>query len=339
MSESMIVLPDSDLIQQLTKEFEKQDSKPDTLYVDGHVDLPYFMANHAPDRIFDDLEIGPVTPDTVKKSGVRLFNTAIYCQDIFNGEKALSHFEANFDFTRQILDNVIHVKRKSDIIELKNNSYLLGTVFLLENADVLAGNNSLIQSLRDQGIFIVGLTHIGTNRLADGNAVMHSEGITSEGREVVHVLKDNNILIDVAHLHPSCFWQLMDLIDTPCVSSHTGISERYNTPGNLDMEQIKQIADRGGLVGITFNSEMLSTNGEADVEDIFIHIDTVVQKFGPDYAALGSDFCGFDTPATGMEDFTGVSNLEKVLTKHGYQKDAIEKIMGLNWLRIYEGLL
>ena len=29
------------------------------------------------------------------------------------------------------------------------------------------------------------------------------------------------------------------------------------------------------------------------------HIDTVVQKFGPEYVALGSDFCAFDTPATG----------------------------------------
>ncbi len=339
MNEKLIILPDSDLIAEFTEIMKAEDAQPDSLYVDGHVDLPWFMGGCAPDRIFDNLESGPVTPETVKKSGVRLFTTSIYCQDIYNGEMAFKHFQKNYDFTQRILENVIHVKGMGDIPEINDNKESIGTLFLLENGDALAHNNSLILSLRDRGIFIVGLTHTGTNRLADGNLVMHSDGITPEGREVVHVLQDNNILIDVAHLHPSCFWQLMDLIETPCVSSHTGIRERCNIPRNLDIEQIRQISDRGGLVAVTFNPNMLSPDGEADLEDIFIHIDTVVQKFGPDCAALGSDFCGFKTYAAGMEDFTGVSKLAKIMKAHGYQGEAVDKIMGLNWLRIYEGLL
>lgn len=339
MSDNMIILPDSNLIEQLTKEYQKQDSSPDMLYVDGHIDLPHFMFNHFPDRAFDDLDEGPVTPETSRQSGVRLFNAAIYCQDIYNGEKALKHFQGNLDFTKKIFENVTHIKSKADISEIKNNKDDLGVIFLLENADALTNNNSLVQALRDQGIYIVGLTHAGTNRLADGNSVMHSDGITPEGRDVVHALLDNNIIIDVAHLHHSCFWQLMDLVEVPCVSSHTGLKERCNIPRNLDMEQLKQIVDREGLIGIAFNPGMLSPEGEADVEDIFIHIDTVVQKFGPDYVALGSDFCGFDTLASGMEDLTGVSGLKSIMESHGYEKEAIENIMGLNWLRIYESLL
>jgi microsomal dipeptidase-like Zn-dependent dipeptidase len=90
----------------------------------------------------------------------------------------------------------------------------------------LANNIGLGLSLRDRGIYIVGLTHAGKNRLADGNAVFYPEGITPAGREVIHMLNDNNILIDVAHLHPACFYQLMDLVERPCVSTHTGIRER-----------------------------------------------------------------------------------------------------------------
>lgn len=339
MSDKLIILPDADFITKLTREFQEQDSQPDTLYVDGHIDLPFYMAKKAPDRIFDDLDTGPVTPETARKSGVRLFAAAICCQDLYNNERALGHFQWNYDFAQKILENAVQVKAKSDISEIKDNRDTVGTIFLLENADVLTNNISLSLSLRDRGIFIAGLTHQGTNRLADGSSVMHSDGITAKGREVVHILQDNNILIDVAHLHPSCFRQLMDLVEVPCVSSHTGIRDRCNLPGNLDLEQVRQIYDRGGLVGITFNPEMLSPDGEADIEDIFIHIDTVVQKFGPGCAALGSGFCGFDTPASGMEDMTGVSGLMKLMKEHGYRKEAIDMIMGLNWLRIYEGLL
>ena len=339
MSDKLIVLPDSDFIMEFARGLKTDEPEPDTLIVDGHIDLPYFMVKHAPDKIFDDLDKGPVTPGITRKSGMRLFVTAIYCQDKYNDEKALLHFNHNYDFTQKILENVIHVKSQGDISEIKESRDAIGTLFLLENADVLANNTRLSISLRDMGIFIVGLTHTGKNRLADGNAVMHSSGITPEGREVVHVLQDNNILIDVAHLHPSCFWQLMDLVETPCVSSHTGIRDRYNLPGNLDLRQVKQISERGGVVGITFNPEMLSPDGEADIEDIFIHIDTVVQKYGPDCVALGSNFFGFDTFTSGMEDVTGVRNLRKFMKAHGYRDDAAEKIMGLNWLRIFEGLL
>ena len=339
MSEKLILQPDSDLIKEFTKEFNKTETQPDTLYVDGHIDLPYFMATHAPDRIFNDLDEGPVTLDITRRSGVRLFNAAIFCQDIYNGENAQIHFQANFDFAQKIFENITNVKSKDDINDLKENHDLTGTVFLLENADVLTNNSSLALSLRDLGIYIVGLTHIGTNRLADGNTVMHSDGITPEGREVVHVLLDNNILIDVAHLHPSCFWQLMDLVEVPCVSSHTGIRERCNIPRNLDMEQIRQISDRDGLIGITYDPKMLSPHAEADIDDIFIHIDTVVQKLGPDCVALGSDFCGYKKVNTGMEDLRGVSALKDLMEGHGYQKEAVDRIMGLNWIRIYEGVL
>ncbi|MBN2418415.1 MAG: membrane dipeptidase [Deltaproteobacteria bacterium] len=339
MSDKLIILPDSDLIAEFAQILKTEDPQPDKLYVDGYIELPYLMARHAPKKIFNDLENGPVTPETTRKSGVRLFAAAISCQDNYNGEMALRHFHNNHDHAKKIFENVINVKSMCDIQEIKNNRDTIGTLFLLKNADALVNNNRLILSLRDQGIYIVSLTNAGKNRLADGSAVMHSDGITPEGREVVHVLKDNNILIDTALLHPSCFWKLMDLIETPCVVSHTGVKDRCNLPGNISLEQIRQIVDRGGLAGITFNPEMLTPGGEAGIEDIFIHIDTIVQKFGPDSAALGSGFCGFDKPAAGMEGLSCVGNLSGIMAKHGYQREAVEKIMGLNWLRIYEGLL
>jgi membrane dipeptidase len=339
MGDRLIILPDENFIAVLAAEFKKEEPEPDLLCVDGHVDLPYFMARHAKGKKFESLERGPVTPDTVKGSGVRLFATAIYCQDKYNDKMSMLHFQKNYDYTMKVVENITRVKGMNDISQIKANREMIGTILLLENADVLANNIGLALSLRDRGIYIVGLTHAGKNRLADGDSIIHSDGITPAGREVIHILNDNNILIDVAHLHPACFYQLMDLVERPCVSSHTGIRERCNLQRNLDLEQVRHICERGGLIGITFNPEMLTPTGEAGIDDIFIHLDTVVQRFGPEYAALGSDFCGFDQPAKGMKDYTGIKGLKAIMKAHGYTKEAIYKILGLNWLRIYEGIL
>jgi membrane dipeptidase len=91
-------------------------------------------------------------------------------------------------------------------------------------------------------------------------------------------------------------------------------------------------------VGITFNPEMLTAEGMAKLEHVFIHIDILVQKFGPDGVGIGSDFCGFDHVVEGLEDITKIPQLVKMMLEHGYGDGAVEKIMGLNWLRLYEGL-
>ena len=132
MNEKLIILPDSDFIKKFTENLQKENSYPDILYVDGHIDLPFYMVTNAPDRMFDDLDSGPVTPDTIKKSGVRLFNTAIYCQDVYNGENAQIHFQNNFDYTDRILGNLINVRSANDIQEIKNSRDAIGTVFLLK---------------------------------------------------------------------------------------------------------------------------------------------------------------------------------------------------------------
>jgi membrane dipeptidase len=336
MDDRLITLPDSDFIKEFLQAKTEKDTSPTQLYVDGHIDLPYFMIKHAPDMTFDEFDKGPFTPELARQSGVRFFATAIYCQDIFNGDSAFRHFQENLNFTVRHMENLLHVKNISDIDSLKEEEDKLGTLFLLENADALAEDNRHIHRLKEENIFIVGMTHAGTNRLADGNAVPHSDGITPEGREVIHILTENNILIDVAHLHPSCFWQLLDLVEKPIISSHTGIRDICDIPRNINLEQVKEIVERGGLVGITFNPEMLSLDKDADIDLIFRHLDTVVQKYGVDFVGIGSDFCGFDVPAHGMEDITGTKDLIKFMSSHGYKREDIDKIMGLNWLRIYE---
>lgn len=308
------------------------------LLVDGHVDLTYFLRGHFGDITLKELKQGPFTLEKAGEAGLKLFCSALYCEDKYNGEASQAHLKENLAFTLDHFDGVSMIREAKDLSRVMEDPDTIGTILLLENADALAESPDLLEELVEEGIRIVGLTHAGKNRLGDGNGIYHSNGLSKVGQEVVRRIQEMGLVVDVAHLHPKCFWQLMDLMETPIISSHTGIRERCDIQRNLDLDQAREIIMRKGLVGVTFNPEMLTLSMEASIEDIFIHMDILVQKFGPDRVAIGSDFCGFDQPAQGLEDISQAPNFTGILLDHGYDREAVEKIMGLNWLRIYERL-
>ena len=315
----------------------ENDQKSQPYYmVDAHIDLPYYMMNQGNEPSFKNLETGPFTVEKAAYAGIRLFCTALYCEDRFNGDGSSTHFRDILGFTLKALDSTGIIKDKDDFSRLSKYSDKPASLLLIENADFLAGNLSYIEMLKENGIRIVGLTHAGTNRLADGNSVLYPNGITDQGRDVIRAIHKNGLIIDVAHLHPDNFWQLLKIYEGPMISSHTGIRTFCNIPRNIDLDQAGEIIGMNGVIGISFNPEMLSIDGNAKVEDIFIHIDVLVQKFGPNGVGIGSDFCGFNQATEGMEDISRIKSLVDIMLEHGYGEEAARKIMGLNWLRFYE---
>jgi membrane dipeptidase len=317
---------------------EKTGNLKGSVLVDGHVDLTYYLMNLSEDLPLSALEDGPFTLNKIREVGLRLFSSALYCQDEFNGEGAVRHLKEILNFTLDHFDEVLIVKGHADLASIQEDPEIVGTLFLLENADALVGNLSFVEEMIEAGVRIVGLTHRGRNRIGDGDGVLVPGGFSPEGMEVIGVLDDLGLLIDVAHLHPKCFWKLLDMFDGPIVSSHTGIRTVCDIQRNIDMQQAEEIIGRGGLVGVTFNPEMLTPGGRANLEHVFIHIDVLVQKFGPEGVGIGSDFCGFDQVAEGLEDVTKIPQLAEMMLEHGYGEGAVEKIMGRNWLRLYENL-
>jgi membrane dipeptidase len=330
--------PGFDQIPAEAKTEEKSGQLESSMLVDGHVDLTYYLMNLSEDVPLSALEDGPFTLNKIREVGVRLFSSALYCQDKFNGEGALRHLREILNFTLDHFDEVQIVKGRTDLESIQKDPERVGTLLLLENADALVGNLSFVEEMIETGIRIVGLTHRGRNRIGDGDGVPVPGGFSPEGMELIGVLDNLGLLIDVAHLHPKCFWKLLDIYNGPIVSSHTGIRTVCNIQRNIDMQQAKEIIGRGGLVGITFNPEMLTPGGRAKLEHVFIHIDVLVQKFGPEGVGMGSDFCGFDQVAVGLEDVTKIPQLVKMMLKNGYGEGAVDKIMGRNWLRLYENL-
>ncbi|PSR57463.1 membrane dipeptidase [Adhaeribacter arboris] len=66
------------------------------------------------------------------------------------------------------------------------------------------------------------------------------------------------------------------------------------------------------------------------------HIDYIIKLVGADYVGLGSDFDGISSSPKDMEDVSKFPNITKGLVERGYSKRDIQKILGGNFIRVWE---
>ena len=302
--------------------------------IDGHMDLLYLMMQKFKDIPFSNLPDNHLTLQNFRQGNVRVIISAFYCEDRFNGpEKSVSHLNSLFLYAEKNLGQINHIVTSSDLSSSFSDPHYPGAIFLLENGDSLIDMKP--EDIIKTGFAVVGLTHAGKNRIADGNGVKKAGGLTCAGRKLIKLLENQKIIIDVAHLAEPGFWELMDLFNGPVITSHTGFKHFCDLPRNLSCDQLKILVERGGIIGITVNPEMLSMEMKADLDDLLFQIDWAAQKFGTENIGIGSDFGGFDLENEGLNNPGLFGNLTEKLTIKGYSANEIAGIMGLNWHRFY----
>lgn len=305
---------------------------------DGHVDLLYHMMRTAPQTPFAELTEGPLTPANFADGNLFLVISAFYCEDRHNGPRtATAHLQSLFDYGTEILKGLTPVATRKDLKNIYDDGQKTGLIHLLENADALVDDD--VEKWQARSIRAVGLTHAGQNRIGSGNGVKNPSGLTTEGRRVVRDLFKQGLSIDIAHLSEPSFAELIKIYDGPLISSHTGMRRFCDLPRNLSDTQVRYLIDQKGIIGVTVNPEMLAPNQTAGIDEVFKHIDWLVQRYEDRQVAIGSDFGGFDMTCEGLAHPGQLPALIDIMAKNGYPQDAIKNIMGRNWYHFYEALL
>jgi len=83
-------------------------------------------------------------------------------------------------------------------------------------------------------------------------------------------------LVDVSHLNDQGFWDVLEASRDPIVASHSNARSLCNHPRNLSDDMVAALAEKGGVVGVTFAPSFVST-GEATLEGVVDHIDRVAE--------------------------------------------------------------
>jgi membrane dipeptidase len=211
-----------------------------------------------------------------------------------------------------------------------------GFCFSFEGAEPLAGDVSLLEVFYRLGVRMIALTWNGRNPFADGLRVgPKPSGLTELGLELVERMGELGVVLDLAHIAEPGFWDALAASHGPVVATHANARALHDHPRNLTDAQLKAIAERDGLVGITFVPTFLAKGG-ADLDDVLAHIDYVVQLIGEDHVGLGSDFDGITQPPTRLTGVQCLPALTEGMLQRGYSEARVTKILGSNWARVFQ---
>ncbi len=209
----------------------------------------------------------------------------------------------------------------------------------IEGAEGIHGDIDLLHIYHQLGVRSLGLTWMYRNEVAEGNWEDTGAGLTNFGRDVIREMNQLQMLVDVAHSTEQSFWDALETSSSPVICSHTScralVKDFHNhAPSRyLSDEQMKALAEQGGVLGIFFTANREFDDDDADVHDLakfFAH--------AAEHVGYGSDLDG-GFPPHGLEDIRGLPNLTGALLDVGFSEEETLGILGNNWLRVFRQVL
>jgi len=290
---------------------------------DAHTDVLYRL-------LFDD-ELSFVGDSPLQASlqalqtgDVRTQVFAIFVPAESPGPTQLSQVMSSIDvFRRKVVgakdSPVMAVTSREALNEVRRRDGI-AAILSLEGGGCLGNDTSILRMLFELGVRGVGLTWNPANQLADGCREERNAGLTQAGREIVKEMGRLGMWIDIAHLSDAGVADTFTLTDGPVMASHANVRNVHQHPRNLTDNTILEIIRRQGWMGITFEGSFVAAEGQRSMEEIFRHIDYVLELGGENHLGFGSDFDGTAHPVAGLESAADYTSLgEAMLERYGAQ--------------------
>ena len=202
-----------------------------------------------------------------------------------------------------------------------------------------------VASVPDRVLTRVTVLHLTNSRLGTTSTPIPSwrkdRGLTRDGCRLVEALNAERVFVDLAHIHPESFWDVVDVHDRsqPLIDTHTGVKGVTPMWRNLDDRQLKAIADSGGTIGVIFAVQFLKTKeGHRDGRMVLAHLQHIIETVGEDFASIGSDYDGAIIPPPDLRSGDAYPRLVQHMLDAGWSDTRIAKILGGNFLRAFQHL-
>ena len=250
-------------------------------------------------------------------------------------------------FADSIFDQIeVIVGQNSDYVRIANTprdlwmnkhqglkSIMLG----IENGIAIDGKLENLQHFVDRGIVYMTLCHNGDNDICDSaSKTQHTHhGVSAFGEQVIKEMNRLGVLVDMSHAGEESFYQALEISSKPIVCSHSSARALCDHPRNLTDDQMRALAQQGGVAQTTIYHGFLKKDGEATINDVIAHLEHAIDVMGIDHVGLGTDFDG-DGGVRGLADSSELINFTRRLLARRFSEHDIQKIWGGNFLRVME---
>lgn len=327
--------------------------------IDLHFDLPMDLYEKRERKNVLETEFLP----ELEAGNIGLIGVAIYIEDRYlpdAGLRVALDQIARLYAETQACQRFAICKTFSEIQRARATNKI-ALLITMEGAEPLETDLNVLRIFYELGVRSIGLTHARSNAAGHGGIFASSgssqEGLTEFGGDLVRECEALGVIVDLAHINPAGFDEILSITTKPPIVSHTNVRHYYDIERNISDDQIKMIGERHGVIGV--NSVLVSPKEEESTLDHYVdHIEHVANLIGIDGVAVGFDFFEFiysqwpepakkelaekfTTPQfiPELRNHSHARNLTGKLIERGFGDEQIEKILRGNWLRIFEELL
>ncbi len=221
------------------------------------------------------------------------------------------------------------------------------------------------------GVRIVQLTYNRRNLMGDGCLEPGNAGLSKLGTDMIAKMNERGCLVDLSHCGQRTTHEGIATSKQPVAITHSGCSAVADMPRNKRDEELKLLAERGGVIGI-YVMPYLRTAGQVMADDVVKHIDYAVNVCGEDHVGIGTDGTtsavdvtpefkkafaaeiaerqkrGISAPGERADSLTFAPDLNVPqkfeliaarLSQRGYTDARIEKIIGGNFTRLFRDVI
>ena len=265
-------------------------------------------------------------------------------------------------------DRMMLVRTFSDIAKAKQENKI-GILANVQNSACIGRDLKNLDLFYSLGLRQIQLTFNWRNWVGDGCTERTQAGLSYFGVDMVKRMNELGMIVDVGHTGYQSTLDAVEVSDKPIVFSHTNCKALCDHPRNKTDDQIKALARKGGVIGLTCFNWFVSDRPRSTLDDLLKHYDHVAQLVGTDYIGIGSDFSIAGWP--GREPDAEWESHRKIyserewktikgrfppyidevnnprryhtiaegLQKRGWKLEDIAKVLGLNFMRVYKQVL
>ncbi|WP_427963750.1 dipeptidase [Altererythrobacter sp.] len=261
----------------------------------------------------------------------------------------------------------LHVRSTEDIRKAKELGRI-GIIYAFEDATMFDGRLDRIELFCEMGVRSMQLSYNGQSPFASGVMVPDRDaGLTEKGRHAVILMNALGVTVDASHSNDRSTLDIVEQSDRPIMISHAGCGAVFDHPRNRSDAALRAVAEAGGVVGI-YELAYLTPGLEQQTLDVYMrHLTHAIDVCGEDHVGIGSDAlllefdtgpesmkqwndsiaerkkAGVNAPGEGPPPFVVELNgpqrmrlIAGALLDRGYSERAVEKILGANFLRVFE---
>lgn len=233
-------------------------------------------------------------------------------------------------------EHAVGIARTSaDLYRLKSEgrkAIMLG----IENGYAIGKDLSLIRHFKERGVVYMTLCHNGDNDLCDSaRGKNEHNGISPLGIKAIHEMNRLGMMIDLSHASEKSFYDALEVSNAPIVCSHSSSRALCDHPRNLTDDQLRALANQGGVAQVTLYSGFLRQDSPATICDAIEHLEHMIRIMGIEHVGIGTDFDG-DGSIIGCASASELINFTRQLLKRKYNEEDISRIWGGNFLRVMD---